>query len=392
MKVAHRLSRLGLTELVRVRLRVEEMRSRGVRVLQLEGGEPFMTTPAAIKQAMHAAIDADRSHYPPPSGILELREAARAKLSRKNGIEAETNNIIVTPGAGHGLFCAFLATVDAGDEVVCFSPYWTPILDQVSFASGVPVTIPWSEIREESGPRETLATRIVQAVESRVTPRTRVIYLNSPANPTGDVLNREQLAAIASVAIKHDLTVVSDEAYEDLVYDSEHVSIASLPGMSERTISIFTLSKSYAMTGWRIGYMVVPPLWAESMHKLVVATIHGVSTPTQFAVAGAVGAEDESRIRQMRDAYRIRRDLLTSGLQAAGFHCRPSQGTFYAFPDVSRRLGSDSWKAMETLLERTAIAAVPGVVFGCEGEGHLRMSFSTSLETINEALRALKRL
>lgn len=351
-----------------------------------------MATPDLVKQAMHAAVDADHSRYPPPSGIPELREAARSKLARKNRIDVATENVIVTPGAGHGLFCAFTATVDPGDEVLCFSPYWTPILDQVSFAGGVPVTVPWSEIRDDSGPRETLAARIVQAMESRLTPRTSVLYLNSPANPTGDVLNLEQLTAIASVAIKHNLTVIADEAYEDLIYDAEHVSIASLPGMSERTISIFTLSKSYAMTGWRIGYMVVPPLWAESMHKLVVATIHGVSTPTQHAVAAAVAADDDSRIRQMREDYRIRRDLLMTGLHAAGFECRPSQGTFYAFPDVSRRLGSDSWKAMETLLERTAIAAVPGVVFGREGEGHLRMSFSTSMETLEEAVLALKKL
>lgn len=385
MNVAQRSSLLGFSDIVRIRNRVLDMRANGHRVLQLEGGEPFIGTPDFVKDAMRAALDANQTRYAASSGIPQLLEALRAKLARKNALEVTTNDIIVTSGGAHGLFCAFQASVNPGDEVMFFAPYWTPIKDQVSFSGGIAVRVPWDQIRDGS------ADEMRAALESRFTPRTRVIYVNTPANPSGDLLTREQLTAIADFAQEHDLTVIADEAYEDLVYDGEHVSIASMPGMFERTLTVYTFSKSFSMTGWRIGYVVAPPKFMEFLRKLVLNTVNGVSTPTQFAALAAV-THDPHFFDSIREEYRRRRDLLVQGFRDAGFDCLTPPGAFYTFPDVRKRLGNDSWKAMETLLERTSIASVPGVVFGPEGEGHLRMSFSIANETLEEAVEALRRL
>ena len=385
MNGAQRSSLLGFSDIVKIRNRVLDMRAGGHRVLQLEGGEPFIGTPGFVKDAMRAALDANHTRYAPSSGIPALLEALRAKLARKNGLDVSTNDIIVTSGGAHGLFCAFQASVNPGDEVMFFAPYWTPIKDQVSFSGGVAVRVPWDEIRGGS------AEGMRSALESRFTPRTRVIYVNTPANPSGDMLTREQLTAIAEFANEHDLTVIADEAYEDLIYDGDHVSIASLPGMLERTLTVYTFSKSFSMTGWRIGYVVAPPPFMEFLRKLVLNSVNGVSTPTQYAALAAI-THDPHFFDSIRQDYRRRRDLLVQGFRDAGFDCLTPPGAFYTFPDVRKRLGTDSWKAMETLLERTSIASVPGVVFGPEGEGHLRMSFSIAIETLEEAVAALAKL
>jgi aspartate/methionine/tyrosine aminotransferase len=385
LNVAQRSSLLGFSDIVKIRNRVLAMRGSGHRVLQLEGGEPFIGTPDFVKQAMREALDAGHTRYAPSSGVPQLLEALREKLARRNGIDVTTNDIIATSGGAHGLFCAFQASVNPGDEVMFFAPYWTPIKDQVSFAGGIAVRVPWDEIRGSD------ADTMRAALESRHTSRTRVIYVNTPANPSGDMLTREQLTAVADFAKAHDLTLIADEAYEDLVYDGEHVSIASMPGMLERTLTVYTFSKSFSMTGWRIGYVVAPPPFMELLRKLVLNTVNGVSTPTQYAALAAI-THDPHFFGKILDEYRRRRDLLVNGFREAGFDCLMPPGAFYAFPDVRKRLGGDSWQAMETLLERTEIASVPGAVFGPEGEGHLRMSFSTSIEVLEEAVEALHKL
>src|SRR4051794_16265209 len=231
------MSRLGFSDIVRIRNRVLEMQSRGMRVLRFEGGEPFMPTPDYVKQAMKDAVDANETRYAPSSGIPSLLDAITAKLARQNQLRVEHANLIVTSGGAHGLFCAFQTTVNPGDEVLFFSPYWTPIKDQVRYCGGVPVLVPWQER--------------LRGLEARVNEKTRVLYVNSPSNPTGNVLTRDELQQIARFAVDHNLIVIADEAYEDLVYDDEHehVSMASLPEMFARTITVYTLSKSFAMTG-----------------------------------------------------------------------------------------------------------------------------------------------
>jgi aspartate aminotransferase len=373
LTTAERISLLGFSDIVKIRNRVLQMRD----VIRLEGGEPFMGTPDFVKQAMKDALDAGQTRYAPSSGIPQLLDAIRDKLAAQNRIEATTDQIIVVSGGAHGLFCAFQTTVNPGDEVLFFSPYWTPIRDQVRYCGGVPVLVPWEER--------------VAGLQARITDRTRVLYINSPSNPTGIVLTRDELTSIARFAVEHNLIVIADEAYEDLIYDGEHVSLASLPGMFERTITVYTLSKSFAMTGWRIGYVVAGEPFMGALRKLVLNSINGVSTPTQYAALAAI-RHGVDHLAEMRDEYRRRRDLMVAALNDAGFRCPSPAGAFYLFPDVRARLGNDSWRAMEQLLERTSIASVPGVVFGAEGEGHLRMSFSTSIETIKRAVQALHKL
>lgn len=383
MRPAWRIARLGFSDIVKIRNRVMELKQKGETVLQLEGGEPFMPTPEHIKAAMKKALDEDQTRYAPSSGVAPLLEAIGAKLLEQNGLTVTERNLIVTNGGMHALFCCFQETLDPGDEIIFFSPYWTPIKDLVTFAEAVPVRIPWEEVR----PLDDLT----DSLRRRLSPKSRAIYVNSPANPTGDVLSREQLQTMARFAIENNLVVISDEAYEDLVYSGNHVSIASLPGMFSRTLSVFTLSKSYAMTGWRVGYIAADLPWMDGLRKLALNTINGVSTPSQFAAAAAIRDRSDYRMR-MREGYVERRDILVTAAQAAGFGCSAPRGAFYLFANVRDRLGNDSWKAMETLLERTRIASVPGSVFGPEGEGHLRMSFSTSIDVLEAAASALKRL
>lgn len=380
--MARRTDLLGFSDIVKIRNQVLELKQQGKAIIQLEGGEPFSPTPAFIKNAMKVALDADYTRYAPSSGIPQLLEAIRQKVSEKNLIPAELQHVIVTAGGMHGLFCSFQATLNEGDETIFFSPYWTPIKDLVRYAGGVPVRIPWTEVRTGD---------VGEALDRHCTERTKVIYVNSPSNPTGDVLSRQQLQAIARVAESRNLLVISDEAYEDVIYEREHVSIASLPGMFPRTISVFTLSKTYSMTGWRIGYVVADTSVMDVMRKLVLNSVNGVSTPTQHATAAAISDRSGYAGEQLAE-FRLRRDLMCAGLQRAGFRLEPPDGAFYLLVDVRERLGMDSWKAMNTLLERTGIATVPGVVFGPEGEGHLRMSFSNPIDTLEKAVAALNRL
>lgn len=383
IKPAERSSLLGFSDIVKIRNRVLEMKAAGQKVLQLEGGEPFMPTPDFVKKAMIDALNANLTRYAPSSGVPQLLEAIRAKLARKNRIDVDARKIIVTSGGANALFCAFQSSVNPGDEVMLFSPYWTPIQDHISFAGGKPNRIPWDEARGV----EDLST----VLGAHATPKTKVIYVNTPANPTGDVLSRRQLQSMARFAVENNLIVISDEAYEDLVYDGEHVSIGSFPGMFARTITVYTLSKSYAMTGWRIGYVVADETFMDFIRRLVLNSVNGVSTPTQYAAVAAMNAPPDY-FPSLREEYRKRRDLLVRALNEAGFRCLTPPGAFYLFPDVRERLGGDSWKAMQTLLDRTSIATVPGLVFGPEGEGHLRMSCSLALETIEQAADALKKL
>jgi aspartate/methionine/tyrosine aminotransferase len=383
IRPADRAELLGFSDIVKIRNRVLDMKSKGASVLQLEGGEPFMNTPDFVKDAMKAALDANQTRYAASSGIPQLIDAIRAKLARKNGLQVTADQVIVTSGGAHGLFCSFQTLVNPGDEVMFFAPYWTPIKDQVSFSGGVAVRVPWAEVRGKSD--------LTGVLESRRTSKLRVIYVNTPSNPTGDVLDRQQLASIAEFAKRNNLLVIADEAYEDLVHEGEHVSIASMPGMVERTLTVYTLSKSFAMTGWRVGYVVAAEPFMSVLRKLVLNTVNGVSTMSQFAAVAAVSS-DPDYFTPIRAEYRKRRDIMVAALNDAGFRCLTPPGAFYLFPDVTERLGGDSWKAMETLLEKTSIASVPGVVFGPEGEGFLRMSCSTSMEVIENVVAALKRL
>jgi aspartate aminotransferase len=357
-----------------------KLRAEGATVYQFEGGEPYMNTPDFVKEAMVRALEENKTRYAPSSGIPELRAAIADKLRTKNNIDAQASEVMLMNGGMQGLFGAFQSVVNPGDEVLVFSPFWTPIKDLLAFSQGRTILVPTNEARAQ-GFETTLARYS--------TDRTRAIYYNTPQNPTGVVFTRNEAEAVARFAQERDLIVIADEAYEDLVYDGEHCSIASLPGMFERTITVFTLSKSYAMTGWRLGYTVAPEPWMTALRKTTLYSSNGVSTPSQWAALAAFTTASDM-LEDNRVAYLKRRDLLLAGLNELGFHCEKPAGAFYAFPDVSR-VSSDSREAAEILLERAQVATVPGVVFGEHGEGHLRFSFSTSIENIEAGLDSLRR-
>jgi len=379
-RLASRFDNVGFSDIVKLRNRVMELRNEGAMVYQFEGGEPFMPTPEPIKEAMKRALDENQTRYAPSSGIPELLEAIAEKLRTRNRIPAETRDVIVVNGGMQGLFGAFQSVVNPGDEVLLFSPYWTPIKDLVAHCQGKSVLVPTDEARSY-GFQKTLGRYANE--------RTRAIYYNTPQNPTGVVFTPEEAAAIAAFAQERDLIVVADEAYEDLVYDGEHCSIASLDGMFERTISTFTFSKSYAMTGWRLGYAVAPEPWMTGLRKATLYSSNGVSTPTQWAGVAALKIA-VATLNEIKEQYRLRRDLLLAGLNEIGLPCDPPAGAFYALPDVSR-ISKDSREAADILLNRAQVATVPGIVFGPQGESHLRFSFSLPIETIEAGLDSLRR-
>jgi aspartate aminotransferase len=379
-RLASRLDDIGFSDIVNIRNRVMELRASGATVYQFEGGEPYMNTPDFIKDAMVRALSENKTRYAPSSGIPELRSAIAEKLRTTNQIPAGAQDVIVLNGGMQGLFGAFQSVVNPAEEVLVFSPYWTPIKDLIAHCQGKAVLVPTEEARKKG---------FIATLERYSTRRSRAIYYNTPQNPTGVVFTPDEARAVAQFAQERDLVVIADEAYEDLVYDGEHFSIASLPGMFERTITVFTLSKSFAMTGWRLGYTVAAEPWMTGLRKTTLYSSNGVSTPTQWAGLAALSTESDILEINMR-AYRQRRDLLLDGLNELGLHCQRPAGAFYAFPDVTR-VNANSREAAEILLERAQVATVPGIVFGEHGEGHLRFSFSTSIEMIEAGLDSLRR-
>ena len=380
LRLASRLDEVGFSDIVKLRNRIMELRAQGADVYQFEGGEPYMATPEPIKQAMKRALDENKTRYAPSSGIPELRKVIAEKLRTKNRIPAQESDVIILNGGMQGLFGAFQSTVNPGDEVLLFSPYWTPIKDLIANCQAKFVLVPTNEAREFG---------FAQTLSRYSTERTKAIYYNTPQNPSGVVFTRDEARSVAQFAQARDLVVIADEAYEDLVYDGEHFSIASLDGMFERTITSFTFSKSYSMTGWRLGYAVAPEPWITGLKKATLYSSNGVSTPTQWAGLAAMQLDDSILENNVAE-YRRRREVLLDGLNELGLMCERPAGAFYAFPDVTR-INPDSRQAAEILLDRAKVSAVPGIVFGTHGEGHLRFSFSTPMETIEAGLDSLRR-
>lgn len=377
--VADRFSNVGFSEIVIIRNKILAMKKEGHQIFQFEGGEPFPNTPQVIKDACFQALVENKTRYAPSSGIPELISALVSKLNKKNSIVAEPNHLIVVAGGMHGLFAAFEAVLNPNDEVLLFSPYWTPTKDLISMTGGKTVLVSTFKARAEG---------ISATLKAHLTSRTRLLCLSSPQNPTGIVFSTQEMQEIANFVKEHNLLVISDEAYEDLVYGQPHLSIASLPDMFQRTISCFTFSKSYAMTGWRLGYTVAPEPFISAMKQSVLYSTNGVSTPTQWAGLAAI-TQAGSFIEENLPEYRRRRDLLVNGLNELGFECFMPAGAFYAFPSV-KKFGKTSREVANLLLEKAKIATVPGSVFGPEGEGYLRFSYSLPIETISAGLEALK--
>ncbi len=380
IRLARRLDEVGFSDIVQIRNRVMAMRSQGLEVHAMHGGEPFFETPDAIKFAAVRALVENHTHYAPSSGLPQLRKALVEKLARKNGVHVAADEVIVTTGGSQGLYSAFQSVLDPGDDALVFSPFWTPIGDLVTGTQARPLLVPTVSARR-NGIRKTL--------EQFSTPKVRAIYYNTPQNPSGLVFTRAEAEEVASFAIERDLIVIADEAYEDLVYEGEHVSIASLPGMAERTITCYTFSKTYAMTGWRAGYAVAKEPFMTALRKIVLYSTNGVATPVQHAMLEAL-ATPEAEIAARREEYRRRRDTLMAGLNAMGLECEAPAGAFYAFPDAEK-IDRSSRIAAQILLEKAHIATIPGVVFGAQGEGHLRFSYAVPVHDIERCVEALRR-
>ncbi len=379
IRLAKRLDEVGFSDIVQIRNKVTELRAQGLKVYPMHGGEPYFETPDTIKYAAIKALTENQTHYAPSSGLLPLREALVEQLSAKNGIHATPDDVIVPVGGMQGLFAAFQSVLDPGDHALIFSPYWTPIRDLVTGAQARPLLLPTITARR-NGVRKTL--------EQFSTPKTRAIYYNTPQNPSGLVFTRAEAEEVAAFAIERDLVVIADEAYEDLVYEGSHFSIASLPGMAERTITSYTFSKTYAMTGWRGGYAVAKEPFMTALRKIVLYSTNGVATPVQWAMIEALKAP-EAEIARRREEYRRRRDLMVTGLNEVGLECPPPAGAFYAFPNAEK-IHKDSRAAAQILLDKAHIATIPGSVFGAQGEGHLRFGYGVTLKEIEGCIEALR--
>jgi aspartate aminotransferase len=378
LRLAKRLDEVGFSDIVQIRNKVMALRAAGEKVHMLHGGEPYFETPEPIKYAAIEALVQNQTHYAPSSGILPLREALAHKLSTRNGIPTTPDEVIATVGGSQALYAAFQSVLDPGDDALVFSPYWTPIADLIRGAQARPLLVPTSTAR-----RNGIANTLAQFA----TPHTRCIYYNTPQNPSGVVFTRAEAEEVAAFAIERDLIVVADEAYEDLVYDGSHFSIASLPGMAERTITCYTFSKTYAMTGWRGGYAQAPEPFMTALRKIVLYSTNGVTTFVQNAMLQALKTS-EFEIAYRREEYRKRRDLLVDGLNSVGLECDPPAGAFYAFPNVEK-IHKNSRNAAEILLEKAHIATIPGSVFGAQGEGHLRFGYAISIPEIEACVEAL---
>ncbi len=351
-------------------------------VVNLGIGQPDFDTPQHIREAAKLALDEGYTRYPPAKGFLVLRQAIAEKLRLKNSIHADPDtNIFVAVGAMQVIFNAILHLIEPGEEVMVIDPGYD-YYSQIGLFGGLPVRIP---AREENGFKVDPAE-----VKKAVTPKTKMMIINTPANPTGALLDDGILKALAEIAQHHGLLVLADEPYEDIVFDGQqHYSIGAIDGMQDLTISAFTLSKSYAMTGWRVGYAVAPKSVIDEMEKLMEHMVSGVTAMAQRAALAAITGP-QTCVEEMLKAYDRRRRIVYEGLNAIeGISCLMPASTFYAFPNI-KNLGMDSWDLAKFLVKEHKVALVPGSIFGRNGEGYLRLSFAASSEQLTEGLNRIK--
>jgi aspartate aminotransferase len=378
-------------------IRIRDMMYSVKDPYRLDQGDVSFDAPDSVKRAMERAIAENRSHYVQTTGVPRLLELLAQKLQTKNGIPVGSpDEVMVTTGGIHALYILCQALLEPGDEVILPDPEWPPAMNNVTLARGTVVPCPL---------REALDWRWdLDELESTITPKTKAIYVNSPHNPTGGVLTRKDLERIAAIADAHGLWILSDEAYEDVLYDrAEHVSIASLPGMYERTIPFYTFSKSYAMTGLRLGYVAVKDaVLRDRMKKVLFYTASNISSIVQYGGIGALEGSQEC-IDAFRTELRARRDLFYDGIEehADGVLAgAPPKGAFYAFlridpawtPDANQGQTSLSWALAQQLIERGRIGCVPGADFGANGEGYVRFCFARDRRELQGALESMRSL
>ena len=362
--------------------KIRRMKRKGLDIVELQTGEPDFTTPDHIIQAAYKAMQQGYTHYVSSRGILELREAIAEKLWRENKIKSDPEKeILVTPGAIHAVFAAISATINPSDEVIVFDPCWVAYSGCIALSGGTVVRVPC-----QKGSLEIDVDRLTEVI----TPKTKLLILNYPSNPTGMTLSLDQLKRISEITIKHNLLVLADEIYEKILYDGrKHHSIASLEGMQERTITVNGFSKAYAMTGWRIGYVCASPKIINQMLKVLQYTVTCANPFVQKAAIVALKSSQEC-VQNMIKEYDRRKGVITGGLnKISGIFCPQPQGTFYVFADFSQ-LGLSSVEATEFLLNRAKVGVVPGSAYGPSGEGCVRLSFANSIENIERALDQIR--
>ncbi len=383
--MSHILDSVSLGAIVQVRDRLLDQQAKGRKVLRLESGDPSFDIPLHVREAMEKALRDGQTHYTASTGIPPLREAILKKVTAENGLSVPSaDNVVVTNGGMHGLYVLFRAMLEAGDEVILPDPMWTEIAENIRLGGGTPVPVRLhSENGHQYNPDE---------IESAITPRTRAIFVNTPHNPTGTVASRGTLERIADLAANHNLTLISDEAYEHVIFDGQkHVSLGSFPSAQGRTVSVYSMSKTYAMSGLRMGYLVVTDaLLLERLKKLVRCTINGVNSVTQYGATAALNGPQDAT-RSMAAEYQLRRDMLLVALEESPYlePFKPG-GAFYLWAKIKKEWPgyqgkTDDWSMTNYLIDRVGVGSSPGSAFGAAGAGHIRFAFSCSTEQVREA-------
>ncbi|WP_457625697.1 pyridoxal phosphate-dependent aminotransferase [Persephonella sp.] len=384
MEFSDRVLRVKPSQTLAITAKAAQMRKQGIDIIGFGAGEPDFDTPDFVKDAAIKALKEGKTKYTPAAGIPELREGIARRLKEKNNIDYKPSEVIVTPGAKMGLYEIFAVLLNPGDEVIIPAPYWVSYTEQVKLCDGKPVIV---ELSEEND-----FVLTADLVKSAITEKTKALVLNTPSNPTGAVIPKEELEKIADVCLKNKIMIISDECYEEFCYEGEHVSIASLsPEVREITFTVNAFSKSYSMTGWRLGWVAAPE---EYIKKITIVQSQTISNPTSFAQYGAVAAlEDKGKFpAMMKEEFRKRRDYIVNEfLSIEGITCPVPKGAFYVFPNISAYIKGDIKNDIDLssyFLEEAKVAVVPGSAFG--KEGYIRLSYATSMENIKEGMRRIK--
>jgi aspartate aminotransferase len=377
--VAKRMSNVPESGTVRIANLVSKLKDEGADIISFSMGEPDFPTPENIKDFCVRALDQNFTHYTPSAGIPELRKLVAAKMRQENGIPCEDKHVLITP-TKQAIFMSCLAMVDEGDEVILPDPAWGTFDACVRLAGGIPKLV---TLRPEDDYR-----MLPELVAEAITPRTHMVMINSPSNPLGSMLTGDDIKGIADLAKDHDLTVFADEIYEKIVFEGTHHSIASLPGMFDRTITVNGFSKSYSMTGWRIGWVVAPTPIFRELNKLQTQSITCVTSFVQMAGVEALKGPQDS-VRYMVAEFKERRDLVYRLMsEIPSLSCPKPRGAFYLFPRYDFEMSSEDMAAY--LLEKAHVAVTPGIAFGPSGEGHVRISYATSRDDIVEGMGRIR--
>ncbi|MBM4179202.1 MAG: pyridoxal phosphate-dependent aminotransferase [Ignavibacteria bacterium] len=383
MHIAERISRLGTETAFEVLVKARALEAQGKSVVHLEIGEPDFDTPPNIIQAAKDALDKGFTHYGPAAGLPEARKAVADYINKTRGYDMwDADHVVITPGAKPIMFYGMMAIIDPGDEVIYPNPGFPIYESVINFLGAKPVPLPLREDKEFRFD--------VGDLEARITPKTRMVILNTPQNPTGGILTREDLEQIAELAIKHNLIILSDEIYSQVTYgDFKHTSITEFEGMQERTIILDGFSKTFAMTGWRLGYGLFPKEMAKVVAKLQTNCTSCTSSFSQIAGIEALDDRTLPYFDVFLKEFVRRRDAIVDGLnQIPGFRCHKPHGAFYVFPNIEAT-GMTSQEAADFMLYEAGVACLSGTAFGAHGEGFIRFSYANSIEKINDALNRI---